>query len=235
MQPRRTRRRPNLNSRIGHHFQSTPCIWTTAVPSGLSARQVASGVVSDPVRTLLALLQRRSPTTSSQKSALSGACEDLGLGEEEATSPISIGYALLKMGVQSEEVSRLLTWREFERLSAAVLRASGYSVRENVVLTKPRAQLDIVAAGTSILLSVDCKHYRRGNSPSALTGFARDQLRRSSLYRARVGDPRPIASMILSMSDPEWGFVEGVAVVPIRTLRNFLMTLESYTGLMDLR
>ncbi len=235
MQPRRRERRANPNSRIGHYFQSAPCIGTTTERSGLSARQAASCLVPDSARTLLAMLQRRSPTTSSRKSALGEACEDLGLGEDEATSPISIGYALLKMGVQSEEVSRLLTWREFERLSAAVLRASGYSVSENVVLTKPRAQLDIVAAGASILLSVDCKHYRRGNSPSALARFARDQLRRSSLYRAKVGDPRPIASMILSMSDPEGGFVEGVAVVPIRTLRNFLTTLESYTGLMDLR
>ncbi len=166
---------------------------------------------------------------------MSEACEDLGLGEGEANSPVTLGYALLKMGVQSEEVSRLVTWREFERLSAAILRASGYSVRENVVLTKPRAQLDIVAAGASILLSIDCKHYRRGHSPSALTRFARDQLRRSSLYRKKVGDRRPIASMILSMSEPEGGFVEGVAVVPIRTLRSFLTTLESYTGLLDLR
>ncbi len=167
--------------------------------------------------------------------ALSEALEDLGLGDEEAISPVSVGYALIKLGAQSEEVSRLLSWREFERLSAAILRASGYAVRDNLVLTKPRAQIDIVAAGVSIILSIDCKHYRRGHSPSALAGFARDQLRRSSIYRTKVDDSRPIASVILSMSEPEGSFVEGVAVVPIRALRSFLTTVDSYTGLLDLR
>lgn len=159
----------------------------------------------------------------------------MGLAEEEATSPVSVGYALLKMGAPSEDVSRLLTWREFERLSAAVLRASGYSVRENVILTKPRAQLDIVATGNSIVLSIDCKHHRRGHSPSDLARFARRQLVRSTLYRKKVDDPRPIASVILSMSEPEGRFVQGVAVVPVRTLRSFLTSLDSHAGLFDLR
>jgi hypothetical protein len=185
--------------------------------------------------TLMSMLRNRRHTEASLKAVLADAIQDLGLTDDEAVSPVCIGYALLKMGAQPEEVSRLLSWQEFERLSAALLRVSGYSVRENLVLTKPRAQLDIVASGPSIVLSIDCKHYQRGHAPSALGKFADDQLRRSGLLRKKSGDPRPIASVILSMSEPEGNFVRGVAVVPVRTLRSFLAHIESYSGLLELK
>lgn len=183
---------------------------------------------------LAALLRRKSPPGSSLAQTLEEASQELGFSEE-AASPVCMGYALLKLGTPTEEVSRLLSWRDFELLAAAILRASGYSVRENVVLTKPRAQIDVVAVGPSYVLSIDCKHYSRGNPPSSLARFARNQLRRSELLRKKKGGSRPIASVILSMSEPEGGFVEGVAVVPIRTLRDFLTGLESYGGMLALR
>ena len=183
----------------------------------------------------MAMLKARRPSAASRQAALQDASRDLGLGQGDLVSPVCIGYALLKMGAQPDEVSRLLSWREFEQLSAALLKASGYLVREDVRLAKPRAQLDVVATGTSILLSVDCKHYRRGSAPSALAKFARAQLRRSALLRKRIDDSRPIASVILSMSEPEGRFVEGVAVVPIRTLRSFLTAIDSYAELFELR
>lgn len=188
-----------------------------------------------PAPSLLEMFQARRRSASSRRAALLDACQDLGLGEAESASPVCVGYALLKAGAQPDEVSRLLTWQEFEQLSAALLEAGGYSVRKNVILTRPRAQLDIVATGASAILNVDCKHYRRGNSPSALARFAAGQLRRSALLRGRTHDPRPIASVILGMSEPEGRFVEGVAVVPVRTLRSFLTTIDSYLGSMDLK
>lgn len=146
-----------------------------------------------------------------------------------------MSYALLKMGAQPDEVSRLLSWREFEQLSAALLKVSGYEIKENVILTKPRAQLDIVAKGTSLVLNLDCKHYRRGHSPSSLAKLAAAQLKRSGLLRKKTGDPRPIASVILCMSEPEGKFVEGVAVVPVRTLRSFLSSVDSFSDLLEMK
>jgi len=47
----------------------------------------------------------------------------------------------------------------------------------------------------------------------------------------RIGDDgRPIFSVILTLSEQTERFVEGVAVVPLRTLRDFL---ESLGGLKD--
>ncbi len=150
-------------------------------------------------------------------------------------NPALVALALCQCGTSPEEVSASLTWREFESFCSELFRASGYDVRENVVLTKPRAQIDMVASGPSFVLSVDCKHWKRAHSPSALRGFARSQLRRSRLLRRGNANRRPIVSVILSFSEPAGAFVDGVAVVPLRTLRSFLTSLESYSDLLAFR
>ena len=167
--------------------------------------------------------------------ALLDAGTELGLPEEGCISPVCAAYSLLKANFQTEEVSKLLSWQDFERLAGALLRSSGYEVRQDVHLRKPRAQIDVVATGLSMTLSVDCKHYRREQGPSSLERAALAQLRRSALLRKVAGDRRPIASIILGLSEPEGKFVRGVAVVPVRTLRSFLNSLDSYRELLELR
>ncbi len=184
---------------------------------------------------LLALLQRTLASASAMQESLSAARSDLGLREEEILSPACVAYALLRSSTRPEEVSRLLSWREFEQLAAALLRAAGFEVKENITLTKPRAQIDALAFGTSMILCIDCKHYRREPGPASIQKFATAQLRRSALLRKKTDDPRPIASVILSASEPEGSFVEGVAVVPVRTLRSFLTSVDSYAELFELR
>ena len=160
---------------------------------------------------------------------------ELGLQEGDYVSPVCVAYSLLRSNLQADEVSRLVNWQDFERLTGALLRSSGYNVKENVYLRKPRAQIDVVATGPSVTLSIDCKHYRKEQGPSALGKVALAQLRRSLLLRRATTDPRPIASVVLSMSEPEGKFVEGVAGVPVRTFRSFLNSLDSYRDLLELR
>jgi hypothetical protein len=160
---------------------------------------------------------------------------ELGLSKGSYFSQVCAAYLLLKLNFQVDEVSRALSWQDFERLAGALFRASGFQVKENLVLTKPRAQIDVVASGNSIVLCVDCKHYRREPGPSWLHSIAEAQLRRSGLLRKKTSDSRPIASVILSLSEPEGRFVGGVAIVPIRVLRDFLASLESYLGLLELK
>ena len=181
------------------------------------------------------MLSLRRPSPESRRRCLDEARVELGLGEEDLLSPACVAYALMKLRVQPEDVSRLLNWREFEQLAGALFRASGYEVRGNVYLKKPRAQIDVVAYGPSLTLCVDCKHYARGQGPSSLAKFAKAQLARASLLRRKSGDLRPIASVVLSVSEPEGTFVDGVAVVPVRTLRSFLTNVDSYIEYLALR
>ena len=187
-----------------------------------------------PDEQLIDVLERRLGGARAER-ALRDAGNELGLPEGDLTSPVCAAYSLLKIRFQADEVSRLLSWQDFERLAGALLRSSGYAVRQNVYLRKPRAQIDVVAAGPFLTLAVDCKHYRREQGPSSLERAALAQLRRSALLRKDSGGLRPIASVILSMSEPEGKFVRGVAVVPVRTFRSFLNSLDSFDGLLELR
>ena len=148
--------------------------------------------------------------------------------------PVLAALDLIAAGVPEEEAARSLTWRDFEGFCAQLLRANGYSVRGNVYLSRPRAQIDLVATGPLFVISLDCKHWRRAPSPSALEGFALAQLRRSRLFRRSLADPKPIISAVLSFNESEGSFVGGVAIVPLRTLRNFLETVESYSELLEM-
>ena len=168
-----------------------------------------------------------------------GECFPLrGLPVELEAGPLSEGPVLAALdliasGVPEEEAARFLTWKDFEGFCAQLLRASGYAVRENVYLSHPRAQIDLVASGPLFVINLDCKRWKRAPSRSALEDFALAQLRRSRLLRRNMDDPRPIISVVLSLSESAGSFVEGVAVVPLRALRNFLETVESYSGSLE--
>ena len=184
---------------------------------------------------LLRMFEKRAPNPAERENLLLESASDLALPYGEVTSPVCIAFALLKMNTPVEAISRGLSWKEFEHLCAGLIRASGFEVRENVQLKKPRAQIDLVAFGTSVILTVDCKHWSRGHSPSSLKKFAEDQLRRSALLRRSIEDSRPIASVILSVSASEGKFVEGVPIVPIRTLGSFVSTFDAYSEMVSFR
>jgi hypothetical protein len=164
-------------------------------------------------------------------SALCGLPAELQVGLNEG--PVLTALHLVASGIPEEEAARSLTWKDFEEFCAQLLRAGGYAVEENVCLSRPRAQIDLVATGQLFIISLDCKHWKRAPSYSTLEGFALAQLRRSRLLRRSLNNPRPIISAILSSSEYAGSFVQGVAIVPLRTLRNFLGMAESYSRLLE--
>ena len=166
--------------------------------------------------------------------ALQTIAHELGVDPDPENTTL-VALAVVVAGFPEETVSRRLSWRDFERFCSGLIRASGFSVRENLFLKKPRAQIDLVATGTSAVLSIDCKHWSRGHSRSAMGKFAKDQLRRSELLRKQDNKLNPIVSVILCLSQPAGEFVDGVAFVPVRALRVFLRTFESHYDFLETR
>ena len=64
----------------------------------------------------------------------------------------------LKEGAPIEEVSTYLDWKDFEGLTAKVLESKGFSVIRNLVLTKPRMEIDVIGINHGVALLIDCKH-----------------------------------------------------------------------------
>lgn len=158
--------------------------------------------------------------------------ESLGLSCEP-TDPGLVAMSLCSLGASPEEVSSLLTWKEFESFCADMLRSAGFEVRENVRLRKPAAQIDVVARGTLIVLSVDCKHWKKEASPSLLARVAQDQKRRNKQLRQSDPDLPPIISAVLTLAQQSERFVSGAAVVPLYSLRSFLNSIDEYAGLLE--
>lgn len=136
--------------------------------------------------------------------------------------------ALIRSGMAPESVSSLLTWREFEGFCAEVLRARGYAVTTNVVLTKPRRQIDIFAEGSSLSLCVDCKHWGRPFSSPSLEKVVTDQMERASLFREKRSFQSPILPVILTLVDSTTRTVLGVPIVPIFAVGDFLASVSRF-------
>lgn len=127
-----------------------------------------------------------------------------------------------KMGARLEDVARALDWKEFESFSAGLLRSRGFDVVENVMLRRPRAQVDLLAKSDLVSLAVDCKRWKRAMGPSSLFRCVQAQRRRARLIRQAEPGVSPIASVILLLSEEDVKLVGGGAAVPVRTLSSFL-------------
>jgi len=179
---------------------------------------------------LFAQLEKRCGSREKASATLERFSLELGLAGTPQTYSLA-ALALIRLGQDSEEVASMLQWNDFEDLCAKLLSSYGYEVRRNIVLTNPRKQIDVLAFSSLISLSVDCKHYARGISPYSLAKFAEDQLERSKLYKEKKSHKGPILPIILTLIEPSALVVEGVPVVPMLKLRDFLQTVNPYEGL----
>jgi len=125
-------------------------------------------------------------------------------------------------------VSSSLTWQEFEGFCAGVLKACGYLVKTNIVLTKPRRQLDIFAESQTLALSVDCKHWGKSFSGSVLEQAAASQIERTELYKRKKKVKTPVLPVILTLLASPVKEALGVPVVPIFALRDFAVSVSRF-------
>jgi len=148
-----------------------------------------------------------------------------------ARGPAAVVAALAQMraGRDVESASSTLTWSEFEEFCAEALASAGYVVRRNVLLRKPRRQLDLLAESSTIGLSIDCKHWRRGVGLATLERLVRAQAERTRQYKTRLDAPKiGILPMLLTMVDNGTRIVYGVPVVPLFALKDFLATVSRF-------
>jgi len=138
-------------------------------------------------------------------------------------------------GIPPETVSKFVDWKGFEGFCAALLTSMGYRTTQNILFRKPRAQIDILARGGNVALLIDCKHWTRSGGRAALWTAVLAQGRRADLVRASMKDIEPMAVVIVSVGDDSARFIDGAAVVPIHTLRDFADNIPRYSEHLGLR
>ena len=133
----------------------------------------------------------------------------------------------IKLGADVESVSEYLTWQDFESITGLILEKKDFDVTKNLILTKPRMEIDVVGIKMDIALLIDCKHWKTMNK-SALDEIVKKQVKRVKRY---VADENMSAlPVIVTLHQEEIQFVENVPIVPIMKLSSFL---DEFVGNLD--
>jgi hypothetical protein len=133
----------------------------------------------------------------------------------------------LELGCDIQECSKLLSWKDFEYFASELLNLFEYNTKVNIVLSKPRAQLDVIGTKNNFAITIDCKHWKYNNNTN-LSIYAEKQKRRSQLWLDRQKSTRTVLPMIITLFSPNFRFIQGVPLVPILALKSFLSDFDKY-------
>ena len=141
---------------------------------------------------------------------------------------LKIAISLLEKGYPIDEIAVVLNWRDFEGLTAAMLSEKNFAVMKNLMLTKPRMEIDVVGIRLGIAILIDCKHWKR-YSASALSTTVKKQIERTKQYVAKT--PGAIAvPVIVTLYQDKIDFIENVPIVPIFQFASFI---DEFYGNLD--
>jgi hypothetical protein len=145
---------------------------------------------------------------------------------------MKLSLLALQKGCDIENISRLLSWKDFEALTSEILVLNGYSTKTNIHFSKPcRMQIDVIGANNNLAIVADCKHWKR-YSLSSISAYVEKQIRRTKiLCRARkrirynISHAIPI---ILTLYSMDVKLIDGVPIVPISKFKSFIEDVSLY-------
>ena len=133
----------------------------------------------------------------------------------------------ITLGATIENVSEYLTWRDFEVITGIVLEENDFDVTKNLVLTKPRMEIDVIGKKMNLALLIDCKHWKN-MTKSALDEIVKKQIERVKRYVADEGITA--LPVIVTLHQEGIQLVDNVPIVPIMKLTSFL---DEFVGNLD--
>ena len=166
--------------------------------------------------------------------------------EVDSNNRLKLAIKAASLGADVEHISNLLCWQEFEEIAALALKNNGYTVQNNVRFkheTK-RWEIDVVGCKKPLVICIDCKHWQRAISPSALKKIVDLQAQRTlaladSLPNINLKlecakwDKAKFIPAVLSLIPSAFKFYQKVPVVPVLQLQDFIYQLPAYTDEMQ--
>ena len=134
----------------------------------------------------------------------------------------------IRMGAPIDEVSRSLDWKDFESLAAEILDASEFETTRNLILTKPRMQIDVIGVKSDVAILIDCKHWKR-SSQSSLDKAVKKQIERTKRF-LKTENVKAAIPAIVTLYQEEIRFIDKVPIIPIFQLSSFC---EEFYGNLD--
>ena len=133
---------------------------------------------------------------------------------------LKVAVSLLEKGYPIDEIAVALEWRDFEGLTAEILTEKNFAVIKNMMLTKPRMEIDVVGIRLGIAILIDCKHWKR-NSESALSAMVKKQIARTKHYVEKTPGATAVP-VIVTLYQDKIDFIENVPIVPIFQFASFI-------------
>ncbi len=146
----------------------------------------------------------------------------------ENADKLKFAIALLEKGLPIDEISIVLDWRDFEGLTAEILSSKNFGVIKNLIMTKPRMEIDVVGIRLGVAILIDCKHWKRYSS-SSLTTVVKKQVERTKQYVAKTPGATAVP-VIVTLYQDKINFIENVPIVPIFQFSSFI---DEFYGNMD--
>ena len=141
---------------------------------------------------------------------------------------LQIATLLLENGSPIDEIAAVLNWRDFEGLTGKIMSSKNFAVIKNMMLTKPRMEIDVVGIRMGIAVLIDCKHWKR-YSPSSLSSAVKKQIRRTVQYVAKTQGAMAVP-VIVTLYQDRINFIENVPIVPILQFSSFI---DEFYGNLD--
>ena len=133
----------------------------------------------------------------------------------------------INIGADVENVSEYLNWKDFESLTGMILEEKDFEVTKNLILTKPRMEIDVIGKKMDIVLLIDCKHWKNMNK-SALDEIVKKQIQRVKRFVSI--ENMSALPVIVTLHQETIQFVGNVPIVPIMKLSSFL---DEFVGNLD--
>ena len=141
---------------------------------------------------------------------------------------LKIVVALLELGFPIDEIAIAIDWKDFEGLTAKILTSKDFAVIKNMILTKPRMEIDVVGIRLGVAILIDCKHWKR-YSTSSLTTVVKKQIERTKHYVEKTQGAIAVP-VIVTLYQDKINFIERVPIVPIFQFSSFI---DEFYGNLD--
>lgn len=135
---------------------------------------------------------------------------------------------ILKKGATIDEISEHIDWKDFEGLVAEILVSKNFGTIKNLILTKPRIEIDVIGIKMGVAMLIDCKHWKR-TSTSAIQDAVEKQIARTKRYVSQTQGAIAIPA-IVTLYEEKVSFINKVPIVPIQKFSSFV---DEFYGNLD--
>lgn len=133
----------------------------------------------------------------------------------------------MNKGCDPERLSKKIQWKDFELFTSQLIESAGYSIERNVVLTKPRIQIDVIGFYQKTALLIDCKHWMKIYGFN-IAKFSSNQIRRAEIFLEKRKDIESAIPIIVTLYEYNCNFFDRVPIVSISKFKEFLQNFPFY-------